>query len=862
MDNTNGPPTSEMGFASPTDKTPGQYMAALEAQNRTLMELLKSMQTPRTSAADDKATHVALPKFNPDGAGADASAWCTTVDLIFADHVLEGSGLVMTLSKALEGSASQWLSQVCFAGITWTQFKELFNQRFVGVETTTAILLNVLDGRPKSGEGFAEYGSRIDTSLMSKWKAIDVEEIAVSVALAHMAQIDNSLLRWVYTTNVTSRNELQQQLQAHAFKKRNAEENASSTGPERKKIKFQVKCHHCGKIGHKIAECRNRLERTGHNARGNNQNGSSDFGVKNRINIRCVHCNEKGHYANSCPKIKTSENEKKKMYEKRVDFCTVAPPKGNINVSGELIPFCFDSGAECSLVKESVAEKFKGKRLNNIVKLNGIGNDSICSTMQILSNINVEQYCLEILLHVVMDKYLKYDVLIGREILSQGFSVTIAAEKFSIDKTKRVDVVTFATYDNVVDSDGDLSNSDKMALKNILKRYSDWFIDGIPQTRVTTGNLEIRLIDPLKTVQRRPYRLSEDEKEHVRYKIDELLKFNIIRPSCSPFASPMMLVKKKNGSDRLCVDFRALNENTVADKYPLPLISDQIARLRGASYFSSLDMASGFYQIPVHPDSIERTAFVTPEGQYEFLTMPFGLKNAPSVFQRAINKALGNLAHTYAIVYIDDVLVVAETKDEALDRLQIVLETLSKAGFSFNVTKCSFLKTRVEYLGFEVSNGQVRPNPRKIQVLTDLPPPKSVTQLRLFIGLASYFRQFVPKFSETLKLLYALTSRKNSDFVWQIEHEKIRTKIISFLTQEPVLRIFDPQHSIELHTDASSIGYGAILLHRIDKSPMLLNILVNAHHLLNQNTTLTNLRLWQLSMPLNISVIIYRGENL
>lgn len=151
-----------------------------------------------------------------------------------------------------------------------------------------------------------------------------------------------------------------------------------------------------------------------------------------------------------------------------------------------------------------------------------------------------------------------------------------------------------------------------------------------------------------------------------------------------------------------------LNENTVADKYPLPLISDQIARLRGAKYFSCIDMASGFYQIPVHEDSIERTAFVTREGQYEF-----GVKNAPSVFQRAKIKALGALAYTYAIVYIDDVLIIAESKEDALVTLQTVLETLSKAGFSFNVTKCSFLTIKIEYLGFELSNGEVMPNSRK-----------------------------------------------------------------------------------------------------------------------------------------------------
>jgi len=198
--------TSEAGSALPTNITDA-YLAALQVQNNNLMEIIKNMQTPRASATDEKGKHITLPKFYPEGAGADASAWCTTVDHIFADEM------------ALEGSASQWLSQICFAGITWPQFKELFIQRFVGVETSAATLMKILNGRPKSGESYTEYGSRIVTLLMSKFKSNDLEEIAVSLALAHMAQIDDNLSRWVFTNNIKTRNEMQQQLQAHIFKK-------------------------------------------------------------------------------------------------------------------------------------------------------------------------------------------------------------------------------------------------------------------------------------------------------------------------------------------------------------------------------------------------------------------------------------------------------------------------------------------------------------------------------------------------------------------------------------------------------------------------------------------------------------------
>ncbi|XP_064547225.1 uncharacterized protein LOC135434544 [Drosophila montana] len=185
--------------------------------------LWRRAKTPRAPAANGSASYVKLPKFNPDCADANVSSWCTTVDRIFTDNVLESSALVISLNMALEGSASLWLSQICYAGITWMEFKELFIQRFVVIEMSAAIIMHVLNGRPKSG--VAEYDSRIVTLLMSKWKTKDLEEFAVSVALAHMAQIDKNLLRWVFTTNVKTRNELQQQLQAHGFRKRNIDED-------------------------------------------------------------------------------------------------------------------------------------------------------------------------------------------------------------------------------------------------------------------------------------------------------------------------------------------------------------------------------------------------------------------------------------------------------------------------------------------------------------------------------------------------------------------------------------------------------------------------------------------------------------
>lgn len=295
---------------------------------------------------------------------------------------------------------------------------------------------------------------------------------------------------------------------------------------------------------------------------------------------------------------------------------------------------------------------------------------------------------------------------------------------------------------------------------------------------------EIKLIDPCKIVQRRPYHLSVEERVIVRNKCSELLSAGVIRPSKSPFSSPILLAKKRDGTDRMCVDYRELNSNTVHVRYPLPLICDQVQRLAGARLYSCLDLARGFYQIPtnVESNSIEKTAFITPDAHYEFTAMPFGLRNAPAVYQRAINTALGYLAYSYAIVYMDDLIIPAITVEQGLERLYTVLKTLSDAGFSFNLKKCAFLKRNVQFLGYEISEGEIRPNPRKIIALTSSLPPQTITQLRQFLGLASYFRQFVNNFSLKMAPLYRLLANNNSRIVWTTEYENIREEIISILT--------------------------------------------------------------------------------
>ncbi|KAL0902475.1 hypothetical protein ABMA27_000333 [Loxostege sticticalis] len=233
----------------------------------------------------------------------------------------------------------------------------------------------------------------------------------------------------------------------------------------------------------------------------------------------------------------------------------------------------------------------------------------------------------------------------------------ISRDSYNINLVQKFDA-------NTLNVNTEIDSKYKNQLHDILDSCSEMFTIGNKVSQITTGELNIRLKNPDKIVQRRPYRLAPGEREHVKAIIKDLKDNNIIRDSNSPFASPILLVRKKDGSDRLCVDYRELNRNTVRDHFPLPLIDDHISKLSKARYFTVLDMTAGFHQIPVAPDSIEKTAFVTPDGQFEFLRMPFGLCNAPPVFQRAISTALKPFVDDFVLIYIDDVVIYSETPEQ------------------------------------------------------------------------------------------------------------------------------------------------------------------------------------------------------
>lgn len=354
-------------------------------------------------------------------------------------------------------------------------------------------------------------------------------------------------------------------------------------------------------------------------------------------------------------------------------------------------------------------------------------------------------------------------------------------------------------------------NEDVDKLYHLLQSYRDCFAMNLNEIGLAKDvEMTIDLNDD-KPVVYRPYRLSYAEREQVRVIIEELLQNDIIQESDSEFASPILMVKKKTGEQRLCVDYRALNNKTRKDCFPLPLIEDQLNNLSGNRFFTSLDLASGYYQVPMAQESRRYTGFVTPDGHFEFKRMPFGLANAPAVFQRLINKMLGSKRFDTALAYLDDILVPSENIQQGFQRLEEVLRLLREYGLTLKLSKCRFFDNVINYLGYEISYDGIRPDEQKILAVVKFPAPTNVHEVRQFLGLAGYFRKFVKSFGEIARPLTNLL-KKNVPFQWTTNESKAFTLLKEKLVERPILSLYNPKLDTELHTDASASGIGGILV--------------------------------------------------
>ena len=280
-----------------------------------------------------------------------------------------------------------------------------------------------------------------------------------------------------------------------------------------------------------------------------------------------------------------------------------------------------------------------------------------------------------------------------------------------------------------------------------------------------------------------------------------------IRESKSPYGAPVLFVKKKDGTMRMCIDYRALNKITIKNKYPLPRIDELLDRLLGARYFSKIDLRSGYWQVRIVDQDVHKTAFRTRYGHYEFMVMPFGLTNAPATFMHLMQQTLRKFLDDFVIVFIDDILVYSRTKEEHYSHLRQVLQVLREKQLYAKRSKCEFFQSEITFLGHVINAQGIKMEPSKVDAVLKWPAPKNIHELRSFLGLAGYYRRFVKNYSMIGSPLTSLV-RKDIKYVWKSEHDQAFNDLKHAVSSAPILIIPNPHLSYTVITDASGFAIG------------------------------------------------------
>lgn len=442
--------------------------------------------------------------------------------------------------------------------------------------------------------------------------------------------------------------------------------------------------------------------------------------------------------------------------------------------------------------------------------------------------LNIEK---KIDVYIVDGKEFNYDFLIGLDMIkefrlvqNENLEIIQKTKKNStngeldIKNTSKEDLYSINFNEHIKEEEfrmnmNNLNTQQKSEINRLIDKYKSSFAKDkydIGTVRDYEARIDL-LVD--KYCSKRPYRCSIEDKKEIEEQVGKLLQKNLIEESYSPFAAPVTLAFKKedNKRTRLCIDFRDLNKIVAPQAQPFPLIDDLVIKTRNCKYFTTLDINSAFWSIPLRIEDRKKTAFVTQEGHFQWTCLPFGLKTSPAIFQRILSNILRKYKLTaFTVNYIDDILVFSKSYTEHIYHLSQLLEALKQEGFRLKFKKCTFASDSVKYLGHIIQNNTVRPVRDNLISIRDFPRPKTQKNIRQFLGKINFYHEYIPKSTVILEPLHNLL-RKNQKFIWTSDCQNSFEEIKNLLCSQPILEIFDQDLPINIHTDASLEGIGAVL---------------------------------------------------
>ncbi|XP_055858752.1 uncharacterized protein LOC129921099 [Episyrphus balteatus] len=523
-----------------------------------------------------------------------------------------------------------------------------------------------------------------------------------------------------------------------------------------------------------------------------------------RSSLTCYNCNQAGHISRECPQ------NRKRPWKNLIASTKWSP------LVGKSMPL--DSGSEQTVIENSIA-KDTGVRIDSCaVTLHGFGGGSCQALGQISCNIGIDDAIFPVNAVVVPDGGLPGSILIGKDILNDP--ICTVSKEGEILIIKRNDTISkgISNYSEIFSThlkiDEEFDSKDLVTLLNKFRKCVAMEEKELGRTRLIEMEIELNKIEPIS---QNPYKVPYAKREVLSSMISKLLAADIIQESKSDFAAPVVLVKKKNGEDRMCVDYRRLNMVTKKVNSPSPLIEEELNNLVGYSYFIVLDLASGYYQIPIRKEHIPLTAFISPDGLFEFKVMPFGLVNAPAYFKKLMRTIKQKMLPTKVVSYMDDFVLPVMSLQDGMDKLEKFLRILDEANLTLNLKKCEFYKKEIEFLGHIVRDGKIQPGQAKTMAVKEFDQPTNEHQVRQFIGLTSFFRKFIENYAAIASPLTDLT-KENKKFVWGSKEQSAFDQLKESLVTKPVLVLrlvlYDPNAEHELHTDASGKGIAGVLLQK------------------------------------------------
>ena len=797
-----------------------------------------------------------ISQFNGKKTTSEAKEWLERILALKKIYLWNDGTTLEVLKQALEGAALDWYLGVMEETTTLENFLIRFRSMFLGEVSLSEKFERMRKRVQERGEDILDYfHAKVRLCKECKLEFADIKR-QVLYGLWSKALVSHLL-----STNHTTVEELLQSIRyysdihaghesiaASSKGKPTSDNRPSSSKPTLKPSRIadkslevnkedkkegdgkEFRCFLCKGLGHAAKDC---------------------------TDMKCYNCFVKGHTSKNC------------TAEKRAPFCTGCRTEGHtkrqctkkegtdtitqrtmliedvassgekymkeVIVGGSKILGFIDQGSANTIIKESIALIITDNLMPTNALLKGYGPKNFLNIVEPIgkfcSSIQVDEAKLDnVEIVVVKDEDQTEDIIIGRtftdhdsisyykldNILRFVLKNNFPFREFSLDPVQYNVITEICAKPNITKemlTFGEIYNdNEKSQILNVVNEYRDAFAINVSELGCT-NLIEMDIVEKPNSVpcKSKPFKTASQKRQIINSTVTEWKDAGFIRDTMSAYSSPVFLVGKKDGDQRLVVDFRKLNDQTLDETFPLPDIDRQLEKLSGCKYFIVLDLMNGFLQVPLKEEACHKTAFVTEDGVYEFTRVMFGLKNAPRVFAKLMNKILGQFENLSIMFFQDDILIAAATAEMSIEYLRLVLKELKRANLTCKVSKCFFGMLRIEYLGFEITANGISPGKRKTKAIAEFSTPTTLRNIRQFLGLTGFFRRFVQNYATKVEPITRLL-RKDVQFNWTEEQNIAFKKIIGEITAEPTLQLYNPKARTEVHTDASAIGVGGMLI--------------------------------------------------